>query len=238
MIAVAFVERRWSRGARIALIPAALIFALSILLSYSRGAILCALAALLVLAVLEGRRWLQPRMIFGGLACLALLLGLFAWVFPEFSESYAARLSFTFENAVSRPDRVLSGRLENWSTLAAFIAAHPWQTAAGIGYKTLAYTEYLGQPLIADNAYLSALVETGIAGLVSLVALNAAIIRSAFRVARRPRAFYGKWIFCFWIGFSLQMLSGDVLTYWRILPVFFWVLGMAMEEVRHADPAG
>ena len=38
----------------------------------------------------------------------------------------------------------------------------------GIGYKTLPYTEYLGRPIIADNMYLSLLVETGVFGLLAL----------------------------------------------------------------------
>jgi hypothetical protein len=25
----------------------------------------------------------------------------------------------------------------------------------------------------------------------------------------------------------VQMISGDLLTYWRVLPVYFWLLGMA-----------
>jgi hypothetical protein len=26
----------------------------------------------------------------------------------------------------------------------------------------------------------------------------------------------------------VQMLSGDLLTYWRVLPVYFWVLALAV----------
>ena len=237
MIAVVIVTGRWSRSARIALFPAAAVFGLAMLLSYSRGAIVCTLVAFSTLAILERRRWLRPRTMIGAAVCLIVVACAFAFIFPEFAQSYVARLAFTFENAASRPDRVLSGRLENWSTLIAFITAHPWQVVAGIGYKTLAYTEYLGRPVVADNAYLSALIETGIAGVLSLAALNAAIIRTAWKVARNAGTFYAKWIFCFWTGFSVQMLSGDVLTYWRILPLFFWVLGQAIEEASDADSA-
>ena len=28
----------------------------------------------------------------------------------------------------------------------------------------------------------------------------------------------------------VQMLSGDLITYWRVLPVYFCVLGMAVRE--------
>jgi hypothetical protein len=33
---------------------------------------------------------------------------------------------------------------------------------------------------------------------------------------------------CFWCGQMVQMLSGDLLTYWRVLPVYFWVLALAV----------
>jgi O-antigen ligase len=101
----------------------------------------------------------------------------------------------------------------------------------GIGYKTLPYSDYLGAPLVADNMYLSLLVETGIAGLAALVCLNVAILRAAYRAAHSPhaqRAFCGDWMLCFWAGEVVQMASGDLLTYWRVLPVYFWVLALAI----------
>jgi O-antigen ligase len=107
----------------------------------------------------------------------------------------------------------------------------------GIGYKTLPYSNFAGSAVIADNTYLSLLAETGVVGLISFLALNAAILRNAFRAARsaNPRAaFFGEWIFCFWAGEMVQMLSGDLITYWRVLPVYFWVLGTAVREAQEA----
>ena len=109
------------------------------------------------------------------------------------------------------------------------MAEHPWQTLFGIGYKTLPYTEYLGRPVIADNMYLSLLVETGVLGLAALVGLNGAILITCWRAMRRG-SFYGKWLFCFWVGEVVQMLTGDILTYWRVLPVYFWVLAQAAKD--------
>jgi hypothetical protein len=74
-----------------------------------------------------------------------------------------------------------------------------------------------------------------VAGVLSLLALNAAILVVAWRAVRRG-SFYGKWIFCFWIGEMFQMLSADILTYWRVLPVYFWVLAQATLDAN-ADPA-
>jgi O-antigen ligase len=83
--------------------------------------------------------------------------------------------------------------------------------------------------------YLSALVEAGIGGLAALIAMNWAILRAGYRAARSPdaaRSFYGAWIFCFWIAESVQMMSADLLTFWRVLPVYFWVLAMAVRDGR------
>jgi O-antigen ligase len=79
--------------------------------------------------------------------------------------------------------------------------------------------------------YLSLLIETGIVGLAAFVLLNFGIVRTAWRAARcndPQSSFFGAWIFCFWIGQLFQMLSGDLFTYWRVLPLYFWVLAMAM----------
>ena len=110
--------------------------------------------------------------------------------------------------------------------MGAWIAANPWQTLFGIGYKTLPYTQYLGSPVVADNMYLSLLVETGVGGLAALIWLNVAILREAARSAQR--SFFGLWMLCFWCGQVVQMASGDLLTYWRVLPVYFWVLALAV----------
>jgi O-antigen ligase len=130
---------------------------------------------------------------------------------------------------------VLSGRLASWQTIAAFLAAHPWHAILGIGYKTLPYSNFVGQNIVADNMYLSLLVETGIVGLAAFLLLNFAILRTAWRAARchdSRASFFGTWIFCFWIGQLFQMLSGDLFTYWRVLPLYFWVLAMAAYRPR------
>ena len=87
--------------------------------------------------------------------------------------------------------------------------------------------------MVADNAYLSLLVETGVVGFIAFALLNRAILRTALRAARSGAiraSFFGTWIFCFWCGELVQMLSGDLITYWRVLPVYFWVLATAARE--------
>jgi hypothetical protein len=219
----------------VALCAGLAVFAAALLLSFSRSSVICAALAVAVLGILERRRWQRSR----GLVALAILIaaacGVFVLALPEVAGAYWARLGLTMDRLFTAPDSVLSGRLESWGTIAGFIAQHPWQTLFGIGYKTLPYTEYLGRPVIADNMYLSLLVETGLLGLIALITLNAAILMTCWRAMRRG-SFYGRWLFCFWTGEIVQMLTGDILTYWRVLPVYFWVLAQAAKDA-YADPA-
>jgi len=125
---------------------------------------------------------------------------------------------------------VLSGRIDAWRTLVDYLDANPWRAILGVGYKTLPYSDFIGTKAVGDNTYLTLLAETGIAGLIAVIALNVAILTCAYRAARSPdslRSFTGAWMFCFWAGQSVQMLSADLLTYWRILPVYFFVLALA-----------
>jgi hypothetical protein len=174
------------------------------------------------------RRWRLATVLTAGVAAGALLV----WrVFPVFTETYWLRLSATAQYLFSGAEGVFSGRVATWRTLAGWITTHPWQMLAGIGYKTLPYTDYLGAPAVADNMYLSLLIETGVAGLAALIWLNIAMLRAAGRAARSSdprRSFFGTWMLCFWAGEIAQMASGDILTYWRVLPLYFWVAALAV----------
>jgi O-antigen ligase len=152
---------------------------------------------------------------------------------PSFTANYWTRILGSFEYFLSSPNGVLSGRLTSWTVLTRFIVTQPWHAVFGIGYKTLPYTNVVGSEVVGDNTYLSLLVETGVVGLAAFLALNWFILRGGLRAARslNPRAaFLGEWMFCFWVGEMVQMLSGDLITYWRVLPVYFWVLGAAVRR--------
>ncbi|HUB82341.1 MAG TPA: O-antigen ligase family protein [Bryobacteraceae bacterium] len=225
MIAVAFtrgraevpVARKW-------LVAGGAVFFAALVLSYSRGSLINLVVALAVLLWTNRRRVPLLRVLL-----LAAAAALATWcIFPAFAQAYWARLTASTEFLLTSTNGVLSGRLTSWQTLGAWIAAHPWQAFFGIGYKTLPYTQYLGSPVVADNMYLSLLVETGAGGLAALIWLNIAILRAAARSARR--SFFGVWMLCFWSGQAVQMASGDLLTYWRVLPVYFWILALAVRS--------
>jgi O-antigen ligase len=232
MIAVAWSRPRAEAPvSRKALAAGGVVFFAALVLSYSRASLINLLVALAVLA------WLNRRRIRLRRAAPILAAGVVAgaaatWkVFPAFAEMYWLRLLGSAQYFFSATEGVLSGRLASWRILAAWIAANPWSTLIGVGYKTLPYNDYLGAPVVADNMYLSLLVETGIAGLAAFLWLNVAILRAAARAScasSSRTSFFGAWMLCFWAGQMVQMLSGDLFTYWRVLPVYFWVLALAV----------
>jgi hypothetical protein len=222
MVAVAFTRpREESPLPRSVLAVGGAVLLAALMMSYSRASLITVLIAGAVLAWHN-----RTRLHFGRLMLVAAAAAVVtALVFPAFTRMYWLRLSATVEYFFSATEGVLSGRVASWRTVLGWIADHPWQTLLGIGYKTLPYTDHLGAPVIADNMYLSLLVETGIAGLAALVWLNVSILRAS---ARRADTFCGLWMLCFWFGESAQMASGDLLTYWRVLPVYFFVLALAL----------
>jgi O-antigen ligase len=202
----------------------------ALVLSYSRASLVNVAVACAMLLWLYRRR-IRPRRL-AWLAGIGSAGALLTWtVFPAFVGAYWLRLSASAQYLFSATEGVLSGRLASWQTLVAWIGDHPWRALWGIGYKTLPYSDYVGTPLVADNMYLSLLVETGIVGLAALLWLNTTILRAAAKAARAAdpvRSLCGTWMLCFWSGEIVQMLSGDLLTYWRVLPIYFFVLALAI----------
>ena len=237
MMAAAWVNPDIGRRllSRKTLLAGGAVLSAALLFSFSRSSLLCLVVGLAVLLYLHRReirlgRWL-------GLGFTGMTGGLLAtyWLLPAFVESYVARLAATVGGLFSSPETLLSGRLESWHTLVAFLAAHPGNLLTGIGFKTLPYPDSAGQALIADNMYLSMLVETGVFGLLLLLLFHATVLKAAYRAVRSADAwtsFLGAWIFCFWVGEIFQMLSVDALTYWRVLPIYFAVLGLAVRGTK------
>ena len=223
---------------RAELIAGGAVFAIAMILSYSRGSIVNILMSAIALIWLRkgsrrlktGIRLTSPRAVaaFAGVGLVAAIA--VQTLLPSFSANYWSRIMGSMQYIASSPNGVLSGRLTNWMFLGDFLWRQPWTAVFGIGYKTLPYSDYAGAAVVADNTYLQLLVETGVIGLAAFLLLNAAIIRTGLRAARSGSSgtrIFGDWIFCFWIGQTVQMLSGDLITYWRVLPVYFWVLAIA-----------
>jgi O-antigen ligase len=215
---------------RVALFIGAAPLAAALVLSFSRASLVNLAVALVTLVWLRRDR-IRWRRLLAGLAVFGLGGAATLWAaFPVFAQFAWIRVAAAFEYFSESPNAVLSGRIDAWQTLANYLIANPWRAVIGVGYKTLPYSDFIGAKAVGDNTYLTLLAETGIAGLCAVVALNIAILIYAYRAARSPqsvRSFTGAWMFCFWAGQCVQMFSADLLTYWRVLPVYFFVLALA-----------
>ena len=239
MIAVAFTRRpERMRISRLGLVMGGVLFSAALIFSYSRASVVSLLVSLAALAWLDRSRIRRRRAL--SLLGISVATGAAAsyYFLPQIVQASWQRLSNSVY-LLDHSEYVFSGRLESWRVLLRFLATHPWHAVFGIGYKTLPYSNYIGQTAIGDNMYLSMLIETGIIGLAVLVWFNVAVLRVARRAARNANpsaAFFGTWMFCFWLGECFQMLSADLLTYWRLLPVYFLVLSWAVRASRAPAP--
>ena len=203
--------------------------------SFSRSSILNLVVGLVTLAALSLRSSGGKRLV-GVFAAVLVLAGIVYFIAPTVSLHAADRIVGTIAQAFTQPTVLLGERLESWKLIVGFLSDHPWRLALGIGYKTLAHSEVLGQRVVADNTFLSLLAETGLVGLAAVVYMLAAVLRTAYQAARSADdaiAALGLWSFAFWCGQLVQMLLVDSLTYWRVLPLYLVVLALA---ARDADP--
>lgn len=226
-IAVSAFRPKSERGvSRIALAVGGALFLSTLVLSFSRASLVNLGVALTTLLFLKRKRIRLARVAAFGLCALLLAAVSTYALLPQVVEFYLIRLYGSLELLAVGNEAVFSGRIATWNFIGSYLAEHPIQSMIGVGYKTLPYSDFVGTRIVADNAYLSALLETGIIGLAAMLLFNAAILRIAFRT----RSIYSEWIGCFWVGQLFQMLSGDLLTYWRVLPVYLWVLALAARQ--------
>jgi len=231
MIGVSIVRPANERPVKLSwMIAGGVLLAGALVLSYSRASvvnILVSAGALWFLKKKRGPIW-RPLAIAAfsvGAACLTCYL-----LMPQLLSAYVLRLWNSVVYSSSSTNGILSGRLDSWRTILKFLFENPWHLIFGVGYKTLPYSDFTGAPVIADNTYLSVLAETGLFGLTALILFLGAALRTGYRAANNAdpaKSFFGTWTFCFWCGQAAQMMSGDLLTYWRVLPIYLWVLAAA-----------
>jgi O-antigen ligase len=231
MIAVSLVRPRQEQPVKLSwMLAGGALLAGALLLSYSRASVVNVLVSSGALWILRKRRGpvLRAMLVLAGSAAAACVVCYF--LAPQLLSAYGFRLWNSVLYSSSATNGVLSGRLDSWRTILTFLFDHPAYLIFGVGYKTLPYSDFLGATAIADNAYLSALAETGLVGLAALIVFLWAVLLTGYRAANNTdpeKAFFGAWTFCFWCGEAAQMFSGDLLTYWRVLPIYMWALAIA-----------
>jgi O-antigen ligase len=234
MIAVALFRPRQERPVSLpSMLAGGVALASALVLSYSRASLVNLAVALAVLLWLHRKRVRLARFLIAAGILAGAAFASLSFIFPIFARAYWQRIGASFSYFSEAPNAILSGRVDTWTLLTRYLIAHPWHAILGIGYKTLPYSDFIGQTSVADNTYLGLLIETGIAGFTALLVWNFFVLRASYRASQSEdsgRSFCGTWMLCFWAGQIVQMFSGDLLTYWRVLPVYTCVLALAVRR--------
>jgi len=209
------------------------IFFTALFLAYSRGSWANVFVTAAVFLVCQ--KAIQIRR----LAALLALLTALGFVLYEVSPQVVANFfEWRLANLLefwNDPSFATSGRWETWEHLITFFADHPWLLIFGIGYKSLPYTDLFGSPLIADNGFLSLAFETGIIGFTAFVNLNRVIFRSLYETAQHQNSTirrYATFMFAFWCGEMVQMMTGDIFSYWRNVILYLALIALVQRLSR------
>lgn len=196
--------RRWAALALAGALAAAtfLIYA-GLIASWSRGAWMGAVAALVALVVAQGRRATAAALAVGLVAIVVVVLaggrgGAVATALIGRLASPESYVAFTDPRTIEITDANFATvqRLAQWQAAWGMFSDHPW-LGVGIGNYAVAYPAYalprwylaLGH---AHNYYLNAAAETGLVGLTAYLLLGAAAFLGVAQWIRRgagwPRA--------------------------------------------------
>ncbi len=171
----------------------AVILAAALYLSFSRGAWLGSVAALLAMGLfLPRRRWIGVTLI-GGLIVIGLGLGSAGLLPASIADRFAdvgVLVDFRDVRGVKINDAnyAVIERLAHWQAAVRMLEAHPW-TGVGFSNYQPVYEQYrlLNWPLPlghAHNIYLNVAAETGLPGLAAYLVLWIAIFIQTLRALK------------------------------------------------------
>ncbi|HTD47399.1 MAG TPA: O-antigen ligase family protein [bacterium] len=160
----------------------ALFFAVALLLTFSKTALVGATAAVLLLWTLAGLRE-KPAQLGAQLIAITIPL-LLLW--GRVTNETAAYLEDPYGDPAT-----LSGRIPLWQIVMSLSTEHPW---LGFGYGTFRevirpYSGIWGIEIVhAHNAYLTALLQTGVVGAALTLLLAVVVLGQAVRLVRHRRS--------------------------------------------------
>ncbi len=123
---------------------------------------------------------------------------------------------------VNSANEMSSGRLEAWQKYARIIRNHLW---LGCGYKTATRLMPGHTP---DNSVLSALLETGILGLIAIASFGLLTTFSLWNRAAQGNA-YAQVLGSVWCGQLVQALTNDTHTLLLGVPVLYLITGLVLQ---------
>lgn len=174
----------------------ALLLALALYLSFSRGAWLAAAAAIGAMIVLAPRRW-WVGLALAGVAAVALIGLSGAGLLPPTIADRLADAGELFDIRdvrgvpINDSNYALIERQAHWQAALNMLTAQPW-TGVGFANYQPAYEQYrlLNWPMPlghAHNIYLNVAAETGLPGLAAYLLLWTIIIAATWRTSRQAR---------------------------------------------------
>ena len=168
---------------RLAATGAAVICALGLFITFSRGG-LVALACAMVASIFVAGRW-RPAIV-TTMACIALLgVAYFAFFAPQESRDRVTKIDGG------------TGRTDIWRIGGRMVSAHPIRGVGSGNFRLVSgryllrkpgavrHDFFIREPKVAHNMYLHVLAELGVVGLSMFLAILAFAVACAFRAARR-----------------------------------------------------
>jgi O-antigen ligase len=171
--------------------------------------------------------------------CLALAVPLLLlWMYsPELWHYFLEARVGHLTEILTDPNGATSGRYLTWIRILDIIREYPQYLIFGIGYKTLTFTRLFHGELIADNGYLSLLLETGVVGLAGFLIFSGAILHTFSRLARQkndPIAFWAAVMLSIWAGELIQLLAVDAYTFWRSMVILTALMALIMNRAERS----
>ena len=216
------VSRRW----KLVLVPYVVASAGLLVLTYTRGAWVALVAALIVIAILQDRRIFF--VLIGGLVVLALLVPSIGVRLSDLSQQ---------EKVTGAPGNSLVWRFGYWKQVLA-MQTNP---LVGIGLKEVELTAPSEVP--PHNDLVRVYVETGIAGLAAYLWLSVVLWMESWRAWRRAPAGLPRGLavgaMASLAGVMMLSLVANVITQLVILWYFFAIVALAMAatSVDETTPA-
>ncbi len=173
----------------------AVLLAVAMLMSWSRGAMIGFAAAFVVMNVVRSRR---AAAIFLASAFVLAALGAVQMLPSAITQRFVDFLPFLSIPDVSRVEVnpinfAIVQRLAHWTAAWRMFVDHPW-LGVGIGNYGVAYAQYMVPPWTdalghAHNYYLNVAAEAGLTGLAAYLILWVAAIWQALKALRRTSGF-------------------------------------------------
>ncbi len=203
LIGLSLVERRFK--VKLAYLGVVVASVYCVLFALSRGAYGALLIGVLFLGIVRNR-----------LLILGVLGFLLVWqsVVPT---AVRERVFMTDENGTV--DHSAAARLSLWDEAIGVFKADP---VFGTGFETYAYRSHVGGYSDSHNLYVKVLVETGVAGLLLVLAIFFRLFRIGFRLSRTATDPFLKSI---GLGFSALMLSALVANFFGDRWMYFQITG-------------